>query len=112
MTPILYRCWASGRVIGILPEVPGDAHGALCLTLDYGARRGAAVYLDLLSAPRPASELERAPVHETLTRQYPGLALEDRTDSMYAKDKDKGPPAWHEARHVAAREGPNRVTEE
>lgn len=68
-TVVVFRAYANGDVIALLPELPHDESGRLCESYMLGGESGGANYRIVLAETRPATKPEYWHTHVGLERQ-------------------------------------------
>lgn len=66
---VVFRKWRdTGSIIALFPEIPSDIHGYFCEAYEHVGQHGGAYFHGVVSATRPATDEEAAPLAEELTR--------------------------------------------
>ena len=94
LDPVLIRVWHddASDVFALFPAAPADIHGTLCTCYQHVGQHGSADYLGCMSASRPATAEEAAP-----------LLAELRQRGYNPKIIRRASPALHNQRREAAR---------
>lgn len=66
ITKVVFRVWPNQNVIALFPYEPFDRIGLFCDSYEHIGQHGAADYLGVLSATRPATKDEYADLYAEL----------------------------------------------